>query len=50
MKFIVPGDIVYVASGSNIPCDLVIFKSEELKVNNSTLTGESEDVLIDPFI
>jgi sodium/potassium-transporting ATPase subunit alpha len=43
----VPGDIVKVVSGNNIPCDLIIFKSNEMKVNNASLTGESEDICID---
>ena len=34
-----------VSTGENIPCDLVIFKSTEMKVNNASLTGESEDLL-----
>ena len=46
-KLIVPGDIVLVATGENIPCDIVIFKSNEMKVNNASLTGESEDIQID---
>ena len=46
-KQIVPGDIVKVVSGNNIPCDLIIFKSNEMKVNNASLTGESEDINID---
>ena len=33
-KLIVPGDIVLVATGENIPCDIVIFKSNEMKVQN----------------
>lgn len=37
-----------VSTGENIPCDLVIFKSTEMKVNNASLTGESEDINIDP--
>lgn len=41
---IVPGDIILVATGENIPCDIVIFKSSEMKVNNASLTGESEDI------
>ena len=41
-----PGDIVVVSTGENIPCDLVIFKSTEMKVNNASLTGESEDINI----
>lgn len=45
---IVPGDVVVVKGGENIPCDIVIFKSNEMKVNNASLTGESEDILIDP--
>lgn len=47
-KLIVPGDIVVVTGGSNIPCDIVVFKSNEMKVNNASLTGESEDIVIDP--
>lgn len=40
---IVPGDIVEITNGESIPCDLVLFKTSELKVNNASLTGESED-------
>jgi len=47
-KFIVPGDIVKVKGGENIPCDICIFKANEMKVNNASLTGESEDILMDP--
>ena len=36
-----------VSTGENIPCDLVIFNSTEMKVNNASLTGESEDINID---
>ena len=36
-----------VSTGENIPCDLVIFKSTEMKVNNASLTGESEGINID---
>lgn len=46
-KYIVPGDVVVVKGGENIPCDVVIYKSNEMKVNNASLTGESEDILID---
>jgi sodium/potassium-transporting ATPase subunit alpha len=34
--------------GKNIPCDIVIFQSNEMKVNNASLTGESEDIHVDP--
>ena len=47
-KYIVPGDIVKVKAGEKIPCDICVFKSDEMKVNNASLTGESEDILIDP--
>lgn len=41
-KFIVPGDIVILAPGLKIPADGRIFESEYLKVNEASLTGESE--------
>lgn len=44
----VPGDIVQVSVGDNIPADIIIFQSNEMKVNNSSLTGESEELLRDP--
>jgi len=47
-KLIVPGDVVQVKTGENIPCDIVVFKCNEMKVNNASLTGESEDIQIDP--
>jgi sodium/potassium-transporting ATPase subunit alpha len=49
-KKIVPGDVVVVKTGENIPCDIVVFKSNEMKVNNASLTGESEDIQIDPAL
>jgi len=42
---LVPGDIVEVKSGDNIPADIVLISTNEMKVNNSSLTGESEDLL-----
>lgn len=49
-KKIVPGDIVKVNFGENIPCDIVLFLTNEMKVNNASLTGESEDIQIDPSL
>jgi sodium/potassium-transporting ATPase subunit alpha len=46
-KMIVPGDVVFIGTGENIPCDVMIFKSNEMKVNNASLTGESEDIFLD---
>jgi sodium/potassium-transporting ATPase subunit alpha len=45
---LVPGDIVEITSGDNIPADLVIIQANEMKVNNASLTGESEDLLRKP--
>jgi len=49
-KFIVPGDIVKVKGGENIPCDIIIVKANEMKVNNASLTGEMMDIEIDTDI
>jgi sodium/potassium-transporting ATPase subunit alpha len=43
-SMLVPGDIVEVNFGDNIPADMVIIKANEMKVNNSSLTGESEEL------
>ena len=42
---LVPGDIVYVGTGDNIPADIIVIQSNEMKVNNSSLTGESEEII-----
>lgn len=43
-KYIVPGDLVLVKGGENIPCDVCIVRCNEMKVSNASLTGESEDI------
>lgn len=45
---LVPGDIVDIATGDNIPADVVLIKTSEMKVNNSSLTGESEELIRSP--
>lgn len=37
-----------VKGGENVPCDIVIVKSNEMKVSNASLTGEAVDIEIDP--
>lgn len=41
---VVVGDIVYVNTGDSISADLRLFEVNELKTNESLLTGESEDI------
>ncbi len=42
---LVVGDIVHLKAGDKIPADVRIIFCQELKVNNSALTGESEPLL-----
>jgi Ca2+-transporting ATPase len=41
---IVPGDVVILESGNNIPADVRFFKTQRITVDESTLTGESHHV------
>ena len=43
-KELVPGDIIYLESGETIPADIRILSCENLKVDESALTGESVPV------
>lgn len=38
---LVPGDLVIIEFGKKIPADIRIIESVDLKVDNSSLTGES---------
>jgi len=40
-EFMVPGDIVLLEAGNNIPADIRLIKSYEINVDESILTGES---------
>jgi Ca2+-transporting ATPase len=44
---LVPGDIVGVEAGEGVPADIRIFESEDLRVEESALTGESEPIVKD---
>ncbi|KAJ3013267.1 UNVERIFIED_CONTAM: hypothetical protein HDU68_000786, partial [Siphonaria sp. JEL0065] len=41
---LVPGDIITLKPGDKIPADAIIFSSHEFRVDNSSLTGESESI------
>ncbi len=41
---IVRGDIVVLRTGEKIPADCLILEEKELKINESTLTGESKEI------
>jgi Ca2+-transporting ATPase len=41
---LVPGDIVYIAEGDNVPADIRILEESELQANDFSLTGESNPV------
>lgn len=41
---LVKGDIIHVRTGEKVPADLRVLDSKDLKVNNSSLTGENVDI------
>jgi sodium/potassium-transporting ATPase subunit alpha len=48
---IVPGDVIFLSEGDRVPADARLIESSTLRVNNASLTGESEPMLRDsqPF-
>ena len=42
---LVPGDVIYIKQGDKIPADIRILESNNFKVDNSSLTGETEPLL-----
>lgn len=45
---LVPGDIIKISGGDQIPADVILLSTNELKVNNASLTGEAEELLRRP--
>lgn len=44
-KKLVPGDLVDIKAGDNIPADIRIIQSRDMKVDNAALTGEAEPLI-----
>lgn len=42
---IVPGDVIKISSGEQVPADVILFQTSEMKVDNSSLTGEPEQLI-----
>lgn len=43
-KYLVPGDIIFLDAGSKVPADARLIESANLRVEEASLTGESEPV------
>ncbi len=41
---LVPGDIIILRTGEKIPADCLLLEEQELRVNESVLTGESKEI------
>lgn len=41
---LVPGDVVFLRHGARVPADVLVLEAAQLKVDNSSLTGESRAI------
>lgn len=48
-KYLVPGDIVLLSTGDRVPADVRLVESNDLSIDESNLTGETESVLKTAF-
>jgi sodium/potassium-transporting ATPase subunit alpha len=48
---VVPGDVILISEGDKVPADLRLIETNDIRVNNAPLTGESEPVtrVAEPF-
>ena len=44
-RLLVPGDIIQVKGGDNVPADIILYSANEMFVNNASLTGEAEELV-----
>lgn len=49
-KYLVPGDIIFIGEGDQIPADCRIIESNNLEVDESILTGESVPIFKNSFV
>jgi sodium/potassium-transporting ATPase subunit alpha len=47
---LVPGDIILLKTGDKVPADAILIQSNELRLDISSLTGESEPVERQPVL
>lgn len=45
---VVPGDVLHLAQGDNVPADCRLLEAFGLRINRATLTGESRPISADP--
>eukprot|EP00158_Paraphelidium_tribonemae_P002869 Partr_v1_DN25739_c0_g1_i1_m74936 putative ATPase, Ca transporting, plasma membrane len=48
MTGVVVGDVVHIETGAKVPADGIVLRCNDLKANESALTGESDDIKKDP--